>query len=88
MMVGTMAPNPICVAVLCLLVVVATAPTSHAGAKTERRSEMRQGTQLTSPCDGWIVYAGEFRGRQLVIINAGGGYEVLITGPFKNNRPI
>lgn len=43
--------------------------------------ETRHGAQITSPCDGWIVYAGEFRSYgQLLIINAGGGYHVLLTG--------
>ena len=36
--------------------------------------ETRHGGQVVSPCDGWIVYAGEFRSYgQLLIINAGGG---------------
>jgi murein hydrolase activator len=43
--------------------------------------ETRSGAQVTSPCDGWIVYAGEFRSYgQLLIINAGGGYHVLLAG--------
>ena len=43
--------------------------------------ETRQNAQITSPCDGWIVYAGEFRSYgQLLIINAGGGYHVLLAG--------
>jgi septal ring factor EnvC (AmiA/AmiB activator) len=43
--------------------------------------ETRQGAQVTSPCDGWIVYAGEFRSYgQLLIINAGGGYHILLAG--------
>ena len=43
--------------------------------------ETRQGAHITSPCDGWIVYAGEFRSYgQLLIINAGGGYHVLLAG--------
>ena len=43
--------------------------------------ETRNGAQVTSPCDGWIVYAGEFRSYgQLLIINAGGGYHVLLAG--------
>jgi septal ring factor EnvC (AmiA/AmiB activator) len=43
--------------------------------------ETRQGAQVTSPCDGWIVYAGEFRSYgQLLIINGGGGYHVLLAG--------
>ncbi len=43
--------------------------------------ETRQGAHITSPCDGWIVYAGEFRSYgQLLIINAGAGYHVLLAG--------
>jgi murein hydrolase activator len=43
--------------------------------------ETRHMAQITSPCDGWIVYAGEFRSYgQLLIINAGGGYHVLLAG--------
>ncbi|MDX2289976.1 MAG: peptidoglycan DD-metalloendopeptidase family protein [Hyphomicrobiaceae bacterium] len=43
--------------------------------------ETRHAAQITSPCDGWIVYAGEFRSYgQLLIINAGGGYHVLLAG--------
>ncbi len=43
--------------------------------------ETRPNAQVTSPCDGWIVYAGEFRSYgQLLIINAGGGYHVLVAG--------
>jgi septal ring factor EnvC (AmiA/AmiB activator) len=43
--------------------------------------ETRHSAQVTSPCDGWIVYAGEFRSYgQLLIINAGNGYHVLLAG--------
>ena len=43
--------------------------------------ETRHGGQVVSPCDGWIVYAGEFRSYgQLLIINAGGGYHILLAG--------
>jgi murein hydrolase activator len=43
--------------------------------------ETRYGGQVVSPCDGWIVYAGEFRSYgQLLIINAGGGYHILLAG--------
>ena len=43
--------------------------------------ETRQRAQVTAPCDGWVVYAGEFRSYgQLLIINAGGGYHVLLAG--------
>jgi septal ring factor EnvC (AmiA/AmiB activator) len=41
----------------------------------------RPGAQVTSPCDGWVVYAGPFRSYgQLLILNAGGGYHVLLAG--------
>ena len=43
--------------------------------------ETRHGGQVVSPCDGWIVYGGEFRSYgQLLIINAGGGYHILLAG--------
>jgi septal ring factor EnvC (AmiA/AmiB activator) len=41
----------------------------------------RANAQITSPCDGWVVYAGTFRSYgQLLILNAGGGYHVLLAG--------
>jgi murein hydrolase activator len=41
----------------------------------------KPGAQVTAPCDGWVVYAGPFRSYgQLLILNAGGGYHVLIAG--------
>ncbi len=41
--------------------------------------ETRPGATVTSPCDGWIVYSGPFRSYgQILIINAGGGYHVLL----------
>jgi murein hydrolase activator len=43
--------------------------------------ETRGGALVTAPADGWIVYAGEFRSYgQLLIINAGGGYHILVAG--------
>ena len=43
--------------------------------------ETRSGAQVTAPCDGWVVYAGDFRSYgKLLIINAGGGYHVLLAG--------
>jgi septal ring factor EnvC (AmiA/AmiB activator) len=39
------------------------------------------GAEITSPCDSWVVYAGPFRSYgQLLILNAGGGYHVLLAG--------
>lgn len=41
----------------------------------------RPNAQVTSPLDGWIVYAGPFRSYgKLLIINAGDGYHVLLAG--------
>src|SRR5262249_41344773 len=41
----------------------------------------RASAQVTAPCDGWVVYAGPFRSYgQLLILNAGGGYHVLLAG--------
>ncbi len=41
----------------------------------------RPGAQVTSPCDGKIVYAGTFRGYgKMLIIGANGGYHVLLAG--------
>jgi septal ring factor EnvC (AmiA/AmiB activator) len=43
--------------------------------------QTRYGGTVVSPCDGLILYAGEFRTYgQLLIINAGGGYHVLLAG--------
>lgn len=41
----------------------------------------RAGAPVSAPADGWVVYAGPFRSYgQLLIINAGGGYHVLMAG--------
>ena len=43
--------------------------------------ETRAGAQIVSPSDGWIVFAGVFRSYgQILIINAGGGYHILLAG--------
>ncbi len=43
--------------------------------------QTRQGAQVISPSDGWVVYAGDFRSYgQLLIINAGRGYHILLAG--------
>lgn len=44
------------------------------------------GAPVTAPCDGWVVYAGPFRSYgQLLILNAGGGYHVLLAGMERIN---
>ena len=41
----------------------------------------RIGSQVTSPCDGWVVYAAPFRNYgQVLILDAGGGYHVVLAG--------
>ncbi len=43
--------------------------------------ETRHGAQVTSPADGWVIFAGEFRTfGQLLIIDGGGGYHILLAG--------
>src|SRR5205085_3653366 len=57
------------------------------GAKTQGVSlSTRSGATVNSPADGWVVYAGPFRSYgQLLIINAGGGYHVLLAGMERSN---
>lgn len=52
------------------------------GAKSKGMSiATRKNAQVTSPVDGWIAYADDFRTYgQLLIINAGGGYHILLAG--------
>ncbi len=41
----------------------------------------RAAAPVIAPCDGWVVYAGPFRSYgQLLILNAGGGYHILLAG--------
>jgi murein hydrolase activator len=41
----------------------------------------RPGAQVTAPSDGWVVYAAPYRSYgQLLILNVGGGYHVLLAG--------
>jgi septal ring factor EnvC (AmiA/AmiB activator) len=43
--------------------------------------ETRANARITSPSDGWVVYAGPFRSYgQVLIINGGDGYHVLMAG--------
>jgi septal ring factor EnvC (AmiA/AmiB activator) len=57
------------------------------GGKTQGISlSARAGAAVSSPCDGWVAFAGPFRSfGQLLIINAGGGYYVLLAGMEKIN---
>jgi septal ring factor EnvC (AmiA/AmiB activator) len=56
-------------------------PDSLGGTQKGLSIATRTSAQVTSPCDGWVVYAGAFRSYgQLLILNAGGGYHVLLAG--------
>jgi murein hydrolase activator len=53
----------------------------HGGTAKGLSIAARPGRQITAPCDGWVVFAGTFRNYgQLLILNAGGGYHVLLAG--------
>ena len=56
-------------------------PTKNVGRSKGEVYTSRPDAQITSPCNGLVVYAGEFRTfGQILIINAGGGYHVLLAG--------
>lgn len=57
------------------------------GGKTQGISlAAREDAVISSPTDGWIVYSGPFRSfGQLLIINAGDGYYVLLAGMERIN---
>ncbi len=57
------------------------APDGFGGTQKGLSIAAHAGAQITAPCDGWVVYAGPFRSYgQLLILNAGGGYHVLLAG--------
>jgi septal ring factor EnvC (AmiA/AmiB activator) len=57
------------------------APDGAGGTQKGLSIAAHTGAQITAPCDGWVVYAGPFRSYgQLLILNAGGGYHVLLAG--------
>ena len=46
----------------------------------------RTGSLVASPADGWIAYAGPYRSfGQLLILNAGGGYYIVLAGMDRVN---
>ena len=48
--------------------------------------EARQNARVISPADAWVVYAGPFRSYgQLLIMNAGQGYHIVLAGMEKIN---
>jgi septal ring factor EnvC (AmiA/AmiB activator) len=59
-------------------------PDGLGGTEKGQSVASRAGAQVTAPCDGSVVYAGPFRSYgQLLILNAGGGYHVLLAGMEK-----
>jgi septal ring factor EnvC (AmiA/AmiB activator) len=57
------------------------APDGMGGAERGVSLLTRAGAQVTAPCDGWVVYAAPYRSYgQLLILNVGGGYHVLLAG--------
>jgi septal ring factor EnvC (AmiA/AmiB activator) len=56
-------------------------PTQYGGRSKGIVIKTRYGGQITSPCDGSVLFAGKFRSYgQLLIIDAGDGYHVLLAG--------
>ncbi|MBS7543712.1 peptidoglycan DD-metalloendopeptidase family protein [Ancylobacter oerskovii] len=56
----------------------------YGGAEKGMSFGTRRQAQVAAPSDGWVVYAGPFRSYgQLLIINAGGGYHILLAGMDK-----
>jgi murein hydrolase activator len=57
------------------------APDGNGGSERGISIVTRPGAQVTSPCDGWVVYAAPYRSYgKLLILNAGGGYHVVLAG--------
>jgi septal ring factor EnvC (AmiA/AmiB activator) len=57
------------------------APDGLGGSEKGLTVATRPNAQITAPCDCWVVYAGPFRNYgQLLILNAGSGYHVLLAG--------
>jgi murein hydrolase activator len=57
------------------------APDASGGSEKGISIATRAGAQVTAPADAWVVYAGPFRSYgQLLILNVGGGYHVLLAG--------
>ena len=56
-------------------------PDGNGGTERGISITTRSGAQVTSPCDGWVVYAAPYRSYgKLLILNAGGGYHVVLAG--------
>ena len=57
------------------------APDTLGGTEKGLLIATKVGAQVTSPCDGWVVYAAPFRNYgQVLILDAGDGYHVVLAG--------
>lgn len=57
------------------------APDTLGGTEKGLSIATKVGAQVTSPCDGWVVYAASFRNYgQVLILDAGDGYHVVLAG--------
>ncbi len=62
------------------------APDGFGGSEKGLLLETRTQAVVASPCDGWIAYAGAYRTYgQLLIVNAGQGYYVILAGMERIN---
>jgi septal ring factor EnvC (AmiA/AmiB activator) len=62
------------------------APDSYGGKEKGVSFGARANGLVVAPCDGWIAFSGPYRSYgQLLIINAGGGYYVVLAGMSRTN---
>jgi septal ring factor EnvC (AmiA/AmiB activator) len=62
------------------------APDGFGGTEKGMLVATHAGALVVSPCDGWAAYAGPYRTYgQLLIINAGGGYYIVLAGMDRIN---
>ncbi len=65
------------------------APDGFGGVERGLSFATRPGAIVSAPCDGWISYSGPWRSfGQLLIVNAGGGYYVVLAGMTRINVAI
>lgn len=62
------------------------APDGYGGKEKGISIAARENGLVAAPCDGWIAFSGPYRSYgQLLIINAGGGYYVVLAGMSRTN---
>jgi len=58
----------------------------YGGAERGESLAVRENGLVSAPCDGWVAYAGPYRSYGgLLILNAGGGYYVVLAGVARIN---